>query len=173
MISESARAASAAEARFRLDAPNSRPRSTRIIALDPAAERAIGSIADGGWAGARFLTLVATTPAGDGLEGVPIDVTLRDIDGREAMLAETLAAADAVVMIAGSAAGAGAAAVIGGACSARGILATGLVVESADAGGDGGGDAERALRSLRPHAAMLVVASGAEYIPEMLSALRA
>lgn len=167
MISESARATSAAEARFRLDAPNSWPRETRIVALDPAAERAMRSIADGPWIGARFLTLVATTPAGDGLEGVPIDVTLRDGEGREGRLADTLASADTVVMIATSSAGAKAAAVIGGACSARGIMATGLVVASAD------GDAERALRSLRPHAAMLVVASGAEYIPEMLSALRA
>jgi len=169
MISESARASSAAEARFRLDAPNSHPRVTRIIALDPAAERAIGSIAGEDWTGARFLTLVATTPAGDGLEGVPIDVTLRDRSGREGMLAETLAAADAVVMIAGSGAGAKAAAVIGGACAARGIMATGLVVASSD----GDDDAERALHSLRPHASMLVVASGVEYIPEMLSALRA
>lgn len=167
MISESARATTAAEARFRLDTPNSRPRATRIVALDPAAERTMRSIADGAWTGARFLTVAATIPAGDGLEAVPIDVTLRDGEGGEGPLADMLASADVVVMIAASSAGAKAAAVIGGACSARGIMATGLVVAAGD------DDAERALRSLRPHAAMLVVATGADYIPEMLSALRA
>ena len=35
MLSESARAASAAEARYRIDAPNSRQRAVKVIALDP------------------------------------------------------------------------------------------------------------------------------------------
>ena len=167
MISESARASTAAEARFRLDAPNARPRTTRIIALDPAAERAVRPVAEGSWTGARFFALTGTTPAGDGLAEVPIDVTLREADGGAWGLADVLADADAVVMIATSGAGSAAASVIGGACSARGILATGLVVAEGDA------DARPALHGLRPHAAMLVVASGADYVSDMLSALRA
>jgi hypothetical protein len=36
MATESARASSAAESRFRIDAPNSRPRVVKMVALDPA-----------------------------------------------------------------------------------------------------------------------------------------
>ena len=123
----------------------------------------------GTWNGARFLTLVSTTPAGAGLEGVPIDARFADVDGAETGLADMLDGADSVVMIAAAGSGAAAASVIGGACAVRGIMATGLIV----ADGPAAGAVERTLKSLRPHAAMLVVSDGAEYIPEMLSALRA
>ena len=41
MQSESARMSSAAEARYRIDAPNSKPRSVKVIALDTPSERVI------------------------------------------------------------------------------------------------------------------------------------
>ena len=45
MQSESARAASAAEARFRIDAPNSQPRSIKVIALDHPSEAIVKRLA--------------------------------------------------------------------------------------------------------------------------------
>ena len=41
MLSESARMSSAAEAKFRIAAPNSRPRAVKVIALDAASERVV------------------------------------------------------------------------------------------------------------------------------------
>jgi hypothetical protein len=41
MQSESARMSSAAEARFRIDAPNSKPRAVKVIALDRPSERVV------------------------------------------------------------------------------------------------------------------------------------
>ena len=45
MQSESARMSSAAEARFRIDAPNSLPRAVKIIALDAPSERVVKKLA--------------------------------------------------------------------------------------------------------------------------------
>jgi len=41
MDSESARMSSAAEARFRIDYPNSKPRAVKVVALDAASEQVI------------------------------------------------------------------------------------------------------------------------------------
>ena len=58
MLSESARAASAEEARFRVAYPNSVPRRIKVIALDRPAERVVRRLAQGGWHSATFLTTV-------------------------------------------------------------------------------------------------------------------
>ena len=55
MLSESARMASAAEARFRIDAPNSKPRSVKVIALDRPSERVIKPLSEQ-LSNATFLT---------------------------------------------------------------------------------------------------------------------
>ena len=45
MLSESARATTAAEARFRIDAPNSQPRAVKVIALDAPSEAVVKRLA--------------------------------------------------------------------------------------------------------------------------------
>ena len=45
MLSESARMSSAAEARFRVQAPNSKPRAIKVIALDAASEPVLQRLA--------------------------------------------------------------------------------------------------------------------------------
>jgi hypothetical protein len=45
MLSESARAASAAEARFRINDPNSRPRAVKMISLDQPSEMIVKRLA--------------------------------------------------------------------------------------------------------------------------------
>ena len=49
MQTESARMSSAAEARFRIDYPNSKPRVVKVIALDPASERLVKEVAQRSW----------------------------------------------------------------------------------------------------------------------------
>jgi hypothetical protein len=48
-------------------------------------------------------------------------------------------------------------------------MTTGLIIARPGSGAE----VSRTLRDLRPFAAMLVVSSGAEYVAEMLTALRA
>jgi hypothetical protein len=64
MQSESARASSAVEARFRINAPNSRPRAIKIIALDRPSEEVVKRLAQQAmWGSATFLTALAGAPA--------------------------------------------------------------------------------------------------------------
>jgi hypothetical protein len=165
LLHSCARAATAAEARFRVDYPNSRPRASRIVALDAGAAAIVQRVAGGAWRGARFFTYLAHEPA-PSLGSLPVDAILRATDGTESRLSEELEGADLAVMIASSDDAAEAASVIGNACAARGMAAAALVVcdpRSVDA----------TVSALRPHASVLVVSRDEEYVPEMLSALRA
>jgi hypothetical protein len=56
MLSESARATTAAESRFRINDPNSLPRSVKVIAMDAPSERAVKELAKAHWNRASFLT---------------------------------------------------------------------------------------------------------------------
>src|SRR5207302_9253779 len=58
MDSESARMSSAAEARFRIDYPNSKPRVVKVVALDAASERVVKRVAQQGWQRATFFTSI-------------------------------------------------------------------------------------------------------------------
>lgn len=164
-----ARAATTAEARFRIDYPNSKSRATKVIALDEASEQALRALQDGAWHGARFLSFAGSSDLGEGLEQLTIDARLRDGAGREVGLAAEVASADGVIMVVGAGSSAKAAEVIGTACQVRGVMTTGLII----AGPESGAEVSETLRDLRPFAAMLVVASGPEYVAEMLTALRA
>ncbi len=167
MLSESQRMTTAREAAFRVQAPNSRPRSSTIIALDAKSEAVMRRVADGPWIGSRFLTLVAARPVSAGLQSLQVDVTLADEAGAHLDLAAAMAATDVVIMVVSAGEAAGAAAVIGNACHVRGIMTTGIILA------EPGADPAVTLRDLRPYAAMLVVAQGEDYVPAMLQALRA
>ena len=166
--SESAIMTSAEQARFRIDRPNSRPRATRIIALDDRSFAALAAVKDRGWNGARFLRYVGAREASPHLRSLAIDAILRDADGREVSLVKEVSGADTVVLVTATDAAAEAAEIIGNACAPRGIALTALVLAPAGEGALG-----RVLAALRPHASMLVVSSGEDYVGEMLAALRA
>jgi hypothetical protein len=97
-----ARAATAAEARFRIDRPI-RGRSALVIALDNEAAEVVDRVAEQPWQGARFVH------ASDGFS-------------------EDLADTDLAIMIATADADGEAAAVIGRACAERGIMTAGLIL---------------------------------------------
>ncbi len=178
LASSCARAATAAEARFRIDYPDTSHRDSRIIALDQhTADLARRLAAGQQWRGGHFLVLDTVLPAGD-------DIRLRTAGGAEVLLSQELADADVVVMLAGPADagpasavgpadGAGAssqaAAVIGDACAARFIMSAGLVVPG---GGPGGGSVDEVVSALRPNAMVLVILQDSDDVAELLSALR-
>ncbi len=170
MLSELARAASAAEARFRIDAPNSRQRAVKVIALDAPSEAVVKRLSQGRWNNASFFTTSAFAAATRKGERFSMQGWLSDLAGRTKNLIDEIESADLVVMVATAGEDAPAASLIGEACSAKRVMTTVLVV-----GADGISDAALAqsLSKLRPWALMLVIASADEYITDMLTALRA
>jgi hypothetical protein len=159
LASSCARAATAAEARFRIDYPDTSHRDSRIIALDQrTADLARQLAASQPWRGGHFLVLDQVIPAGD-------DTVLRTAGGAKVLLSEELADADVVVMLAGAQASAEAAAVIGDACAARSIMSAGLVVP-------GSGSTGEVVSALRPNAMVLVILQESDDVAEVLSALQ-
>ena len=168
MQSESARAATAAEARFRINHPNSRPRAIKVIALDRESEAVIKRLSRSGWTNASFLIALPSDPPRH--EPFSMRGWLSDLAGEALNLAEEIDGADLVVMIATAGSNTEAASIIGEACSLKRVMTTGLILAEPSVS-----DAalSRSLSQLRPWALMLVVASGEEYIADMLTALRA
>ena len=136
---------SAAEARFRVQAPNSTRRVTVVIALDAAGEAVVGRLAVG-----SDLQCCATRSGED--------------------LTPRIDAADLVVLVAGPGGQAHAASTIGEACSRRRVMTTGCIV---GAGSASDRELSKTLAQVRPWSLMVVIANDDEYIGDMLTALRA
>jgi hypothetical protein len=170
MPSESARMSSAAEARFRIDAPNSTQRAVKVIALDRPSEDVIKRLAQLPWNNAGFFT--ASALAGTAGPGATFSVPdwLSDLAGRTKNLMHEIDAADLVVMVARAGENAPAASVIGEACRLAGVVTTVLIIGSASAPDDA---LARTLAPLRRDAVMVVLASAEDYVADMLTALRA
>ena len=170
MLSESARMATAAEARFRIDAPNSKPRAIKVIALDRPSDRVVKRLAEASWNNASFFTAAAF--AGAPQPGASFSMTgwLSDVAGRTTDLVNEVNSADLVVMVATAGESATAAAIIGEACSVKRVSTTGLIIARPDASDEA---LSKTLAQLRPWSLMLVIASAADYVADMLTALRA
>jgi hypothetical protein len=159
MPSESAWMSSAAEARFRIQAPNSKPRSITVIALDARSEAVVRRSANGAWSHATFLTASATVDGG-----------LSDLAGRRRDVTDEVETADLVVMVATPGGHAEAAPIIGRACSRKRVMTTALVVGAASASDEA---VSETLAQVRPWSLMVVIANPDDYIDDMLVALRA
>jgi hypothetical protein len=169
MLSESARMSTAAEARFRIDAPNSKPRHVKVIALDPTSEALVKHLAERRWNSASFFTASAFAGAPPG-RGFSVQGWLSDLAGRTKDLIDEVNGADLVVMVATAGESAQAAALIGEACSLKRVNTTGLILGGASATDE---MLSKTLSQLRPWSLMLVIANGEDYIEDMLIALRA
>lgn len=156
LLSACASAATAQEARFRIDGPEPAARTSRIIALDVGAATLLAGIETMPWRAARFLVSEASGA----------EVGLRDRQGRHVELSAELQHADMVVLVATDDAGAAAATAIGRACQRRGIMTGGIVHGPRDR-------ARAAVAALRPHAQVLLVSDDEEDLAEVLTALRA
>jgi hypothetical protein len=170
MDSESARMSSAAEARFRIDYPNSQPRAVKVIALDNASEFVVKRVAQAPWQRATFFTSIKFDGALHTGEGWSMQAWLGDLAGRTKALVDEVASADLVVMVSSAGTSAQAAAVIGEACAVRKVMTMALIIGSEQRSNE---ELSQTLAALRPYASMLVIANGDEYIEEMLAALRA
>ena len=157
MQTESARMTSAAEARFRVQAPNSLPRAIAVIALDAAAADVVAKLAADGWRHATFYT---AGPAG----------ALHDLAGAPRRLDDAIGAADLVVLVAGPGGLAPAAAAVGRACSDRRVTTTAFLVGASTAPPP---ELSKTLAQLRPWSLMVVISEHDEYIGDMMAALRA
>ena len=172
MLSESARMRSAAEARFRVQAPNSTPRAIKVIALDATGEAVVRRLAGGGWNHATFFTAASRgEPGGRGdLPPVSVHDALNDLSGHSRSITHEVDTADLVVFVAGPGGHAQAASPIGQACSLRRVMTTGFIV-----GVTSGSEhaLSKTLAQVRPWSLMVVLADSDDYIDDMMTALRA
>jgi hypothetical protein len=170
MPSECARASSAAETRYRIDAPNSRPRVVKVVALDRPSEALAERLEHDRWNGAIFLTASAFSAGPRADAPFSMQAWLSDLSGRTRHLLEEIDGADQVVMIAAAGESVPAAGIIGEACSLKRVATTALVI-----GGNAASDQalSHTLARLRPWALMVVVAGSDAYVADMLRALRA
>jgi|SRR4030095_14106829 hypothetical protein len=167
MVSESAHMSSMAEARFRVQAPNSTPRATTVIALDAAGEAVVRRLAGAGWEHATFFTAIDRV---SDRPGPSTESVLTDLSGRSRDLAEEIHTADLVVMVAGPGGSAHQSALIGRMCGRERVMTTGFIVTEASVSES---DLSKTLTQVRPWSLMVVIANNDDYISDMLSALRA
>ena len=171
MLSESARMSTARETAFRVDYPNSKPRAIKVIPLDELAAEVVRDTArQQEWQNATFFTGLTANWDPKRPWGTPIHASLTDLEGNAKDLVDEIGSANLVVMVSSPAAHADAAALIAEICSMKRVMITGLLLKAGTAS-----DAEiaQSLRELRPHAPMLVISSGDDYVSAMLTALRA
>jgi hypothetical protein len=168
MLSESARMSSVAEARFRVQASNSRPRATLVVALDVSSEYVVRRLAEARWTNATFLT--ASTVNDDHTAGSEAGGWLTDLAGTRRNLQDEVDAADVVIMVATADGHAEAAAMIGKACSLKRVTTTALIVGTTSASDEA---LSKTLAQLRPWSLMVVIGDDDEYIREVMMALRA
>jgi hypothetical protein len=147
--SESARATTSQEARYRITAPNSLPRSVRIVALDARSDGIVAELVPLPWGNARFF---------------------RSPQVGTAKFAAAIDGADLLVMIATAGADAGAATMVGPACRRLRVTTTAVMVVDPRVAQPA---LAATLAQLRPYAGTLVTTSSAGFIADMLTALRA
>jgi hypothetical protein len=162
LLGSCAYAATAAEARYRIDAKPQQPRSTRVVALDPGAAKLVGGLAGRPWLGARFLTFDPTDHGGD--ERADLEL-IRDRGG-PVRLSDELVDVDFMLMVATASDGAAAATAIGNACTLRGIMTAGVIL-------DGGAGTDAAVSALRPYARVLLVTKDQRDVAELMAAVGA
>jgi hypothetical protein len=170
MQSESARMTTRAEARYRVEAPNSQPRTVKVIALDAASEPLVKRLAQLPWSRASFLTASPFAAAPAQSETFSMAGWLSDLAGRTKNLLDEIASADLIVMVSTAGRDAKVGSLIGEACNAHRVMTTGLVLETATATDE---QLSKTLGQLRPHSIMLVAGGDEDYIENMLIALRA
>jgi hypothetical protein len=138
-----ARAATADEARFRIDRPIG-SRNALIVALDDGAAAVVDRVAERPWGAARFFTAAGVAPR----------------------LAEELEVADVAIMVGTADADAEAASALAAACFERGIMTAGLILGERAA-------VRGAVAALRPYARNLMATEDEDDVAAVLTALRA
>lgn len=171
MQSESARVTTASEARYRVQYPNSQKRAVKVIALDAASAALVDEIAREPWNGATFFTSLSFSADSEpGATAPGLGAWLQDLAGRTMELVSEIETSDFIVVVSAAGEDARAVSVIADACTLHHKSLVALVVPQP---GASDADVAASMSHLRPYARMLVIASGADYITAMLTALRA
>lgn len=169
LLNSCASAATAGEARFRINAAPQAPRATRVVSLDAGAAAVVRELVDQPWRGTRFLRYDASKREADAAAEVDAgglaDIMLDAEDGR-VRLSHELIDADFMLMIATAGDGAPAATAIGNACALRGIMTAGVILGREH-------DVDNAVTALRPHARVLLVTNDKNDVAEIMSAVGA
>ena len=166
MQSECARVTTAAETRFRVEAPNSRPRSVPVIALGAGSERLLKELLEGRSEPSFFGVL-----PGDAAPAAAGSNTLRNIQtGAAKDLGDVLTSADHVVVIVTEGEDSEMAPMISEACKVFNVPTTALLLGKVGATEQ---TLSKAASCFRPWVSMLVVADAEDYVGAMLNALRA
>ncbi|OFW16414.1 MAG: hypothetical protein A3F70_07790 [Acidobacteria bacterium RIFCSPLOWO2_12_FULL_67_14] len=149
MLSESARASSAAEARFRIAGGAAVARQIKVVALDPASDRLVSALGREDWRAVSFFTSADAAAGG--------------------RLIPNVAPGDLVVMVAAVGAAVPAAALVGRACSDRRVPTATFVVRPPSAS-----DAalSKTLAQVRPWSLMLLILSDPTYVEDILRSFR-
>lgn len=173
MQSESARNSTAHEAAFRVQYPNSQPRTIKVIALDRDSAGMVEEVARMSWARASFFNSCSfggKLPDSKVVREGSLKGWLNDIAGHARDMVAEIDDANIVVLVIHAGCDASTGAVIGEAAAIRRKSVIGLVMDAETAN-----EAElaRTMKGMRPFTKMLVVAKGHDYIAEMLHALRA
>jgi hypothetical protein len=153
-----------------ITAPNSLPRTIKIIALDLRSESILERIGEEQWKSASFLTPTAFSTSAGQRRDVSLQRWLSDLAGRTRDLVNVVQGADSVIMVVTAGEDTEAAALIGEACGIKHVPLTAVVLSAASCSEK---TLETTLSQLRPHVAMLVVSHEDEYVGDMLEALRA
>ncbi len=171
MQSESARVTTAQESRYRVQYPNSKRRSVKVIALDPPSADMIDELAKKEWKGATFFRALSfASDAEPGKTNAGLSAWLNDLAGRALDLVSEVESSDFIVVVSAAGEDARSISVIADACTAHHKTLLALVVPGEDASD---ADISASMGHLRPYARMLVIAHDADYITAMLTALRA
>ena len=165
LLNSCARAATAAEVRYRIAKDVDLTRVTRIVALDAGATEVVRRVADGEWADAHFLALDEGAGGQEPSER-DADLVLVDAHGTTTHLSGELEGADSVVMVATTADAPAAARTIGEAAALRNIMTVGLIFGDHQ-------DVRDAVAILRPFARVLLISRDDDDVAEILTALRA
>lgn len=166
--SESARATTAAEARFRVRDPNSTPRAMMVVALDPPAAALAEALAGRDWRRVNFSRALGSPPGALSPGETGLSSWLATIADEAAGLTDEVGRVDIVQMLASVGHDAPAAALIGDACFARGIKTSGIIIDDPAAEPEA---LTRSLRALRPWVMTLSVIGSADDVDEILHAL--
>lgn len=166
LASSCARAATAAEARYRIDAEIASAGSVVVIALDGVAREVMHRVAGRPWQDARFF-VAEPGRAGGAAEAEPSRlIMLRPLSGGASTVEDVVRSAASVVLLAGDTGSAPGAAAVGRACATHGVPTAGFIVGTRDGGTE-------PARALRPYAGVLLEGAAEDDVVSVLSALRA
>jgi len=161
IISESR--AAAADTRYRIPYPNSKPRAIKVIGLGEGGSRIAQQIAD---TGMRHVQAVAA----GGARGGTSEAMVQAIADENSEIGRAIREADMVFVVARDGDNVALAPAIGQMTHQRGVLVTGVLIHEEAPGTP---VPQGTLHTLRSAADMLVMVSDADYVEEMLSALGA